>query len=956
MATAAECIQIIDGIEVRFPYEPYQSQKVYMETVIKAVKNGKNALLESPTGTGKTLSLICSTLACIWHTRFKDGSIFKPQETVPTSLDGILSTISELRNSSNPSSKGGKGKGPQRMNIIYASRTHSQLKQVIKEAKKTSYSHEFAAKGLTTVVLGSRDQLCIHPGRRNATGEALNTFCRKMVQTKGCIYYNGMKKGQAGQKIQFYEFMDIEDLVLLGKSRRCCPFYASRDAHEIADVTLLPYNYLLSPMSRDALEIRLKNSVLIIDEAHNVESLAEGAAAFTVRQVDVARYLMALRRFVEAHKKVSESQQLGVLKDEVSIDFSSLAKCAVMFKNLDKFLTNIPIGSYTSVNERTEMFAVESWQVTTISREHAVFRGRDILDLLMRNIGLHALRELNVDEVIKHCIDILSANVDDVAYAYQQCYESAKILQEDVQALNSMLLFLHHIFSKELLECPEYFHVFVTHDQKFSDQRQQGVVSSGTSDPPATGGGWKSKVAFKDISTSTSEPVAGSGPLPKVMVFECLQATPSFLRLKNEGVRSIILTSGTLSPLRDLERSIGGNKLSFEYKLSNEHIISTSNVFPRVITGGEKDAHILSSDYKTRSTPAYIKALGEALLVFSRCVPAGILVFFGSYPVMEDTITAWKRAGIYAQIEREKALFVESRSASHVYGADSHDRYGGLSGSDATQAQLKEYNTLVAKGRGCMFIGVCRGKIAEGIDFSDDACRGVFVCGVPYPNPYDESIALKMDYLRKQGGSGRKDEAVTQWYTSQAIRAVNQAIGRVIRHINDYGAIVLADRRFASPNLLKGVSSWVTRNMETKDSMMSCTTDIMNFFKRFSKVREQAALPAEPPIKVPQGLFSSFTEDISPLPRKSGSSETQNRTLTFKSRKIVSQDSGIASSIRAGSTVTACATGHTSSQNSSRPSSQKESDSTFSVWDVVEDWNNKDTISLTDHKKPYYKH
>lgn len=37
------------------------------------------------------------------------------------------------------------------------------------------------------------------------------------------------------------------------------------------------------------------------------------------------------------------------------------------------------------------------------------------------------------------------------------------------------------------------------------------------------------------------------------------------------------------------------------------------------------------------------------------------------------------------------------------------------------------------------------------------------------------------------------------WYTQQATRAVNQAMGRVIRHMHDYGAIILADERFQVP-------------------------------------------------------------------------------------------------------------------------------------------------------------
>ena len=35
-----------------------------------------------------------------------------------------------------------------------------------------------------------------------------------------------------------------------------------------------------------------------------------------------------------------------------------------------------------------------------------------------------------------------------------------------------------------------------------------------------------------------------------------------------------------------------------------------------------------------------------------------------------------------------------------------------------------------------------------------------------------------------------------EWYKQQASRAVNQAVGRVIRHRMDYGAIILCDERF----------------------------------------------------------------------------------------------------------------------------------------------------------------
>lgn len=64
--------------------------------------------------------------------------------------------------------------------------------------------------------------------------------------------------------------LDIEDLVDLGKSMRTCPYYGSRSMVPGADLVVLPYQSLLSKASRESLGLKLKNNIVIIDEAHNL--------------------------------------------------------------------------------------------------------------------------------------------------------------------------------------------------------------------------------------------------------------------------------------------------------------------------------------------------------------------------------------------------------------------------------------------------------------------------------------------------------------------------------------------------------------------------------------------------------------------------------------------------------------------------------------------------------------
>ncbi|CAB1422446.1 unnamed protein product [Pleuronectes platessa] len=52
----------IGGVKINFPCKAYPSQLAMMNSIVRGLNYGNHCLLESPTGSGKSLALLCSAL------------------------------------------------------------------------------------------------------------------------------------------------------------------------------------------------------------------------------------------------------------------------------------------------------------------------------------------------------------------------------------------------------------------------------------------------------------------------------------------------------------------------------------------------------------------------------------------------------------------------------------------------------------------------------------------------------------------------------------------------------------------------------------------------------------------------------------------------------------------------------------------------------------------------------
>lgn len=77
------------------------------------------------------------------------------------------------------------------------------------------------------------------------------------------------------------------------------------------------------------------------------------------------------------------------------------------------------------------------------------------------------------------------------------------------------------------------------------------------------------------------------------------------------------------------------------------------------------------------------------------------------------------------------------------------------------------------------------------------------------PSAPPPSAAMRRAYAK---------QAAKDYYENACMRAVNQSIGRAIRHRNDYAVIVLVDKRYATERIRGKLPGWIAEAVVQVDS------------------------------------------------------------------------------------------------------------------------------------------
>ena len=128
------------------------------------------------------------------------------------------------------------------------------------------------------------------------------------------------------------------------------------------------------------------------------------------------------------------------------------------------------------------------------------------------------------------------------------------------------------------------------------------------------------------------------------------------------------------------------------------------------------------------------------------------------------------------------------------------------------------------------------------------------VVGIPYPNLKDKQVELKRKYNDEKNAKNRAGVlSGDQWYSQQAFRALNQAVGRCLRHRNDHGAVLLVDERYAhgaNDALVRNLPKWLRPATRKCADFDASVAGLRAFFSLKAKRAPPEAARAPPAAKL----------------------------------------------------------------------------------------------------------
>ncbi|PLW26224.1 hypothetical protein PCANC_22433 [Puccinia coronata f. sp. avenae] len=818
-----------------FPFEPYEIQNRFMRVLFEVIEQRKVGIFESPTGTGKSLSLICAALSWLeldrrratdatlsellaklkaespqepdWileqHVERKRRELLAEEEVLEQRLQAIRHREAELKATHKQSHS--------RLHVPKKRKTGNAPDDSDEDFAPDSSTPSTDPVGPNGLPRSIQEMLDKHTGPAPQHKEIeLEPDCLK-------ILFASRTHSQLNQfisEIRKTSFHDKVRVITLGSRANLCINTnvrgKARTLEAINEACMdlqksekrCPH---LPPIDEQDKMMDFRDHALA--RIHDIEELAElgrvhnccpyygSRKAVRRAQVVTLPYNLLLQ--------TSSREALGI----------SLEKNVVIVDEAHNLIDSI-LGIHTVSLSNKLLNILHGAFDTYVKKFHQRLKGTNLIHLK------HLIR-------VFECLLNFSNN-------WSKSIPSTKLRHEEIITTNTLLDHSKVLDQLNVLELKQYLHESKIIN-KVAGYASKGVEAT-TKNPQQRDTNFSQSrsalvTAFYKIESfifamSNADKdgrilIVSEKPTPAdratvTIKYQLLDPSSSFADVVSQA-RSVVLAGGTMAPIDDFRSqlfpSVRQDKI---VEFSCSHIVPPEHLLVRVVSVGPMNTN-LQFKFTSKDDLKMQDDLGQSVVNICNIVKDGVICFFPSYAALDTLTERWKSTGLWARLESRKKILIEPKNASEV------DKILTEYASAVNQVT----GTTAGAGGGLM-LAVVGGKLSEGINFSNNLCRAVVVVGIPYPN--SQSVELKERIAYVQSLEGAPKDAGRTFYANSAFKAVNQSIGRAIRHSRDWSAIILLDSRYGTSENVDRLPNWIKADIKSSPSFGSLIKDLAQFY------------------------------------------------------------------------------------------------------------------------------
>ena len=722
-----------------FPYDsPYDHQREAMGTIAEAFDEGSDVLFEGATGTGKTLAALAPALE---HARDTDKTVVITTN-VHQQMRQFRREASAIAATEDIRAVVFRGKGSM-CHVDVGYEECQALRETTRDLVDTQQE-------LADLEGDQQDLLEQSRAGDGAAAEARGAVMDEIEQLEAelsefedratCDHYY---RNLTGDRTEFFVWLydDVrtpDEIYEYAHERGFCGYELLKDGVEGVNLVVCNYHHLLDPTIREQFFRWLGRDpgdvIAIFDEAHNVESAAREHARRTLAEPTLASALEELEG-----------------TDDARAEAAANVLAAFLVALRETYDGALGVGERTDVGEH--------WEDLPIENEDR----RDDLTLTFLRAYTGPGYESDLDQAVS-----LGQDLD---AEYEEAYKRGETsVRKECQTLQAATFVESWV--ADSTETGTYPVVSVRRDQRGggseddadadTDDGGYGTVDDGPGTPadratettlPGTGAAGDGGPDDSGAGSAVEEAGAASaGDISgRAELYTCIPERVT--RSLFEALHANVLMSATLRPFGVTEDVLG---------LDDPVTMAYGPQFPeeRRRTYAVDGPPLFASQ---RDEPGVQRTVTQVLEDAVRMTPGNTLAFFPSY----------------AEAER----YHERVDAGTPY----------LDEPGTAANDLRERFT--ADDDGVLFTSLW-GTLGEGVSYDGDDARTVVVIGVPYPHLDDRMEAVQRAYEATFGDGTDGDAGWRYAVEIPTVRKTRQALGRVVRSPDDFGARILLDARY----------------------------------------------------------------------------------------------------------------------------------------------------------------